>query len=117
MWTTCSKNSLSRSKSLAKVFSFTARRPLPARFQILELQTLFAGGFRKDLDVAVVDVAAAVEDDLLDPLLLGALGDHLADHFRRVLVASRAGEPLPDVRIGGARLGESVAADVVDHLG
>src|SRR5829696_7802791 len=99
MWTTCSKNSLSRSKSLAKALSFT-RRSVLRPYGFLELQSLFAGGVGKDLDVAVVDVAAAVEDDLFDPLLLRPLGDELPHDLRRVLVARRAGDPLTDRRVG-----------------
>ena len=46
---------------------------------VLELQTGFAGCIGQRLDAAVVQVSATVEDDLLDALLLRALGDQLAD--------------------------------------
>src|SRR5690606_21480712 len=45
----------------------------------LEVQAGFARGLRQRLDATMIDVAAPVEDDVLDALLDGALGDQLAD--------------------------------------
>src|SRR5690606_17771941 len=45
----------------------------------LEVQAGFTRGLRQRLDAAVIDVAAAVEDDVLDALLDGAFGDQLAN--------------------------------------
>src|SRR5206468_3228115 len=75
MWTTCSKNSLSRSNSLAKAVSLDAPRRL-------ELQSFFAGGVGYGLHLAVVDVATAVEDHPVDALLLRPLR-HLGAHELR----------------------------------
>src|SRR5271170_777073 len=44
----------------------------------LEVQTRFAGSIGESLHAAVIQIAATVEDHLLDALLLGALGDQLA---------------------------------------
>ncbi len=48
----------------------------------LEIQSAFARGVGQRLDAAVIEVAAAVEDHVLDALFLRALGDQLADRFR-----------------------------------
>jgi hypothetical protein len=45
----------------------------------LEIQTGFARRIGQSLDAAVIQIAAAIEDHLLDALLLRALGDQLAD--------------------------------------
>src|SRR5215213_7376729 len=117
MWTTCSKNSLSRSKSLAKLVSFCRGAACCApTVQSLELQTLFAGRVGDRLHAAVVHVAAAVEDHLFDALLLGARRHHLADQLGRRLAGGRAADLLADLGIRRARLGERRAAVVVDHL-
>src|ERR1700679_1148976 len=52
------------------------------KLETLELQTCFAGCIGEGFDAAVIEVAAAVEDHLLDALLLRALGDELADGLR-----------------------------------
>src|SRR5271169_917237 len=49
----------------------------------LEFQAGLARGIRQRLDAAVVEVAAAVEDYVLDALFLRTLGDQLADGLRR----------------------------------
>ena len=51
-------------------------------------QAALAGGVGQRLDPAVIEIAAAVENDLLDPGGLGALGDQLADLLRRLLVGA-----------------------------
>ena len=45
----------------------------------LEFETGFAGRFGQRLDAAVIQIATAIEDHLLDALLLRALGDQFAD--------------------------------------
>ena len=40
-------------------------------------------GIGQRLDAAVIEIAAAIEDHILDALLLGALGDQLADRLGR----------------------------------
>src|ERR1017187_5522867 len=45
----------------------------------LEFQPSLAGRVRQRLHAAVVEISAAIEDHLLDALLLGAFGDQLAD--------------------------------------
>src|ERR1035438_4349712 len=57
--------------------------PLP-----LELQSRFPCRIGQGLDPSVVKISAAIEDHLLDALLLGALGDQLAYIFRRTHVAA-----------------------------
>src|SRR5215467_4103647 len=59
----------------------------------LELETRFAGGVGEGLDTAVIEIAAAVEDDLRNALFLGALGDLLTDFLGS-----------GDVAAGGLRL-------------
>ena len=45
----------------------------------LENKSTFTGTIGQTLDPAVIEISSAVERDLLDPLLLGALGDSLSD--------------------------------------
>jgi hypothetical protein len=52
----------------------------------LEVQAGFARGVGQGFHPSVEDVAAAIEDDVLDALFDGALGDELADQGGRVLV-------------------------------
>src|SRR5947208_11491530 len=76
-----------------------------------EFQTSLARAFGERLDASVVQVTAAVEDDRLDPGLLGGGGELLADLLRLLaLVALEALEGGP----GGA--GERPATRVVDEL-
>src|SRR3546814_10435150 len=56
----------------------------------LELQSGFAGGGSDRRDAPVVEVAATVEDDLVDTGGLGPLGQEGADLGGRVLVAGGA---------------------------
>ena len=45
----------------------------------LEIESGFAGRVGQGLDAAVVEIAATIEDHLLDALLFCALGDELAN--------------------------------------
>src|SRR5205814_681328 len=78
----------------------------------LELQTVFARRIGERFDVAVIDVAAAVEHDLGDALVLGLLGDERADGLGRGGV-----RPLrPRVLLPARGRGDGLARGVVDHL-
>src|SRR5204862_6103105 len=78
----------------------------------LELQTVFARRIGERFDVAVIDVAAAVEHDLGDALVLGLLGDERADGLgRRGVRAFR-----PRVLLPARGRGDGLARGVVDHL-
>src|SRR5687768_5852942 len=104
MCTTCSKNSDSMSNSLATL-------------DLLELQSLGSRAVRDFLDLAVIDVAAAVEDDLRDALRLGPLGHRLPDQPRRLAGRRPALELALDRLLAGVGLGQGAAREVVDHLG
>ena len=72
---------------------------------LLELQSGFAGGIGQRLDPSVIDVAAAVEHDFLDPFGLGALGNAFADVLRRSQVASGPCSPfLPSAEFAETRV-------------
>src|SRR5688572_5320293 len=58
----------------------------------LEVQTALTGGVGQRLDAAVIEIAAAVEHDVLDAFFLGAFGNQLAD------------------RLGGVDVGAALAA-------
>src|SRR5262245_57368587 len=58
-------------------------RPLSSVVRLLEFQPDLAGGIRQGLDAAVVEVAAPVEDHVLDAFRNGTLSDELADRLRR----------------------------------
>src|SRR5262249_40139800 len=89
----------------------TFRRQLLAS----ELQPALAGRVRQGAHLAVVDVAAAVEDDLADSLLLGPLRDELPDTAGRGDVGRRL-PLLLDVRVERRRRYDRPAGRVVDHL-
>src|SRR5262249_22488558 len=75
--------------SMTSLLSRLSRsRSCLANFSSLELQPALAGACRQRRDPAVITVAAAIEDDLLDPLLLGPLGQH-APHRLRLGDAAR----------------------------
>src|SRR5271154_5867325 len=79
MGTSLSTNSLSRSSFLR---SRGSRAMMPVQFvRLLEAQAAFARRIGERLDAAVIEIAAAIEDHLFDALLLGALGDQLADRL------------------------------------
>src|SRR6267142_4028831 len=93
MWTSLSLNSLSRSslcrsrpcsRAITIIRSgYRFRLPIPS-----EVQPAFAGRFGERLDAAVIDVAAAVEHDVLDARRRGALGEPLADRLGGVDVGA-----------------------------
>src|ERR1051326_2380107 len=58
------------------------------RMALLELQSRFARGIGQGLDAPVIQVAAAVEYDLVDALGLGPLGDQFADGLGRGDIAA-----------------------------
>src|ERR1700749_4068634 len=75
-----------RLRRFASIFFFIAImsypafwRPVGSPWETLEFETRFAGCVSEGLDTAVIEIAAAVEDHLLDALLFGTLGDELAD--------------------------------------
>src|SRR6185369_12547963 len=59
---------------------------LPGAF--LELQSRRASRICESLDASVIEVSAAIENDLGDSLLFGALGYQFADLFRRGKIAT-----------------------------
>src|ERR1700752_2432824 len=74
-----------RLRRFASIFFFIAImsypafwRPVGPPWETLEFKTRFTGCVSEGLHTAMVEVAAAVEDHLLDALLLGALGDELS---------------------------------------
>src|SRR4029077_4451074 len=81
-----------------------------------EIKSAFARCLGQSFHPAVIEVAAAIEHHVLDALLLGALGDQLADRLGRV----DAGAGLQAVARGlldrrGRRQRDALV--VVDHLG
>src|ERR1035438_5825045 len=85
--------------------------PLP-----LKLQARFPCRIGQRLDASVVKISTAIEDHLLDAILLGALGDQLAYIFRRTHVAaSRTLLALADFLYGGRRH-QGRTLRVVDYL-
>ena len=56
-----------------------------------ELQAALARGIGERLDAPVVEIAAAVEHDVLDALLDRALGDQLADRLGGVDIGAGLG--------------------------
>ena len=65
---------------MLSIFLAAPQLPAPARPKLnLEFQSSFAGCVGQRLHAAVIQIAAAIEDHLLDALLLRALGDQLAD--------------------------------------
>src|SRR5215211_4275511 len=76
-----------------------------------KLQSPLAGAFREGLDLAVVAVAAAVEDAFLDACLLAPLGDQLSHPLGLVHARHRL-----ELVLGPGDGRERVAPDVVDQL-
>src|SRR4051794_772247 len=81
------------------------------RWRLLELQARFAGAVGQRRDAAVVLVARAVEDDLVDPLLEALLGDGHADRLGALLLLPRR----LAVGVGGGD--QRLLRQVVDDLG
>src|SRR5271154_4294757 len=111
-----------RLRRFASIFFFIAImscpafwRPMRAPWETLEVEARFAGCVGEGLYAAVIEVAAAIEDHLLDALLLRALGDELAnlssgnDVAAVLLVFGLLSE-----RRGG---GDGNSVEVVDELG
>src|SRR5580704_6540106 len=85
MCTSLSTNSLSRSSFLRPCGSRAISVRLVAdRIRRSEIQPALAGGLGQGLDPAVIEIAAAVEHDVLDALLFGAFGDELAHRLGRI---------------------------------
>ena len=82
-----------------------------------ELKARFPGGVGKGLDPAVVQVAATVEDHLLDALRDGSFGHELADGDRGVTAAATGLEAGTQLLINGGRRAEGALRFVVDDLG
>src|ERR1700726_4093632 len=81
----------------------------------LKIQPRLACGIGQRLDAAVIEIAAAIEDYVLDALLLGALGDQLADRLGRS--DTRAGLQIAQRILLKRRSGsERGALIVVDQL-
>ncbi len=100
---------------------FTCHRSVPGSVAACcvlpssEIQSALAGGIGQGLDAPVIEVAAAVEDHVLDSLGRRALGDQLAHRLGRGDIG--AGLELPAQILferGGRR--DRLALLVVDHL-
>src|SRR5438445_6977840 len=83
-------------------------------FEELELKTSLPGCVGQGSDPAVVEEAAAIEDDLGYAGSLRPLSDELPDRLGRVPVAARVA---PQILFDGAGRRQCAPADVVDHLG
>src|SRR6516165_8342016 len=114
MCTSFSTMSLSRSSEGALRSRRSPRSSLRAISIPLEIQAGFARGVGQGLDAAVKQVAAAVEDHVLDALFQGALGDELADALGGGLVGALLAALAPFEARGG---GHRDALGVVDDLG
>src|SRR3954471_15375615 len=78
----------------------------------LEAEACLPGALGQQADLAVVAVAAAVEDAVVHAGVLGPLGQHLAG-----LLGLLLGVELAKVRLGPDHRRDGVAAVVVDQLG
>src|SRR3984893_16840071 len=111
-----------RLRRFASIFFFIAImscpafwRPMRTPWETLEIESSFAGCVGKGFHAAVVEIAATIEDHLLDALLFRALGDELAN--------LSSGSDVADILLvfgflaegGGGGDGDSV--EVVDELG
>src|SRR3569833_3191634 len=84
----------------------------------LEIQSILASSVGEALDAPMIQISAAVEDDLADTGSLRALGDQLADSLSGIDVAALALGRLLAAK-GGVewrRGHEGLAGDVVDDL-
>src|SRR5262249_26966177 len=87
--------------------------PFPAR---LKVEAAFTRSIGERLDASVIEIAAAVEHDVLDTFFLGPLGDQLADFLGRSDVCASLGALahwLFDRRSGN----QCRALHVIDELG
>src|SRR5208282_4870523 len=80
-----------------------------------EIEPALARGLRQGLDAAVIEVSAAVEHDVLDALLLRALGDELAHRLRRV-DAGAGLQAFPRRLLDRGGRSDRDALIVIDHL-
>src|SRR5262249_56925973 len=80
-----------------------------------EFETAFARGIGQRLDAAVVEIAAAVEHHLADPLGLGALRHQLAHHLCRFDIGAGL-EPAAHLLFERRSLRQRLALPVVAHL-
>src|SRR6185295_11940491 len=86
--TSLSMNSLGSRSSRRPPRSPRSRRSRSAICPVLEVESALTGGVGQRLDAAVIEIAAAIEHDVLDALFLGALGNQLADRLGRVDVGA-----------------------------
>src|SRR6185312_4505046 len=114
MCTSFSTMSLSRSSVGALRSRRSPRSSLRAISIPLEIQAGFARGVGEGLDAAVEQVAAAIEDHVLDALFQGAFGDQLADALGGGLVGTLPAVLAPFEARGG---GHRDALGVIDDLG
>lgn len=96
-----------RSGSLA---SWTAKNNL-------EFQSAFAGGVGEFFDDAVIQHAVAVEDDGVNTVGFGALGDDFTDHDGGGGATFAAVDLAGDVGLHRRSRGQRLASHVVDDLG
>src|SRR3712207_627629 len=127
MWTSLSTNSLSRfssrcsrcpDRSLCAMPVPPVDREIkitPASVRALEAQPALARGVGQRLDAAMIEIGAAVEDDLADAGRPGALGHEAPDLGRRRHVGARL-QPLAQILVEARGGRQSVAVRVVDHL-
>src|SRR3954469_9625662 len=95
MWTSLSVNSLSRSSRSRRCGSramILFQLVLVLQFQSCrsssEIEAALARGVGQRLDPAVIEIAAAIEHDLLHALCRRALGEPLSDRLRRLDVGT-----------------------------
>src|SRR5262245_46286967 len=107
-------NSLSRSRSSRSLACWPRATvdPFPVK---LEFQAGFARGVGERLNAPMIEIAAAVEDDVLDPRLDRPLGHELADGLSGGKVASLRQRAL-EVLVERRGRGDSLARPVVDYL-
>src|SRR5882762_2248360 len=90
MLTSFSANSLSSRSRCWPSPSRRRRSPWVRAIQTpLEFETALAGGIGQRLDATMEDIAAAIEDDPVDPRRLGAFGNQFADRDCRVPIGAR----------------------------
>src|SRR4051812_37502951 len=116
MWTSFSTISLSRSSSL-RLRRSPRCSSLRAICGSLEVQAGFARGVGQRFHPAVIEIAAAIEHDVLDAFLDGALGDEGADAGGGVLVGALGFRLLGVFAFKRRGGGKGHAALIVDDLG
>ena len=82
-----------------------------------ELKARFPGGVGKGFNPAVIQVAAAIEDHLLDAFGKGALGHQFADGYRSIAVVAVGFEASAQVLVNGRRRAERALGVIVNDLG